>query len=150
MAFAKHGGIRGSPKFTTPIAHVEHGQIQYHPVFNTLPSGLQKSITIHEQAHLGGKRRNRRLFQTSAYNLKDSSIIGLQLAIAIASLPSAVYQGQICRWRLGLNQIIWFSDSRRINPYSYFLSHLLLLWYGAYLWVSLIISAGQLRDRKLV
>ena len=54
-ALAKHGGIRGSPLFTTPIAYVENSQIEYHPAFNKLHPHIQKSIQIHEQAHLKGK-----------------------------------------------------------------------------------------------
>ena len=51
---AKHGGIRGSPLFTAPIAYVENSQIEYHPAFNKLHPNIQKSIQIHEQAHQKG------------------------------------------------------------------------------------------------
>ena len=53
-ALAKHGGIRGSPLFTAPIAYVENSQIEYHPAFNKLHPNIQKSIQIHEQAHQKG------------------------------------------------------------------------------------------------
>jgi hypothetical protein len=54
-ALTRHGGIRGPPIFTTPIAYVKDGTIIYHPAFENLVPRLKQAIQTHEKAHLEGK-----------------------------------------------------------------------------------------------
>ena len=53
-ALAKHGGIRGSPLFTTPIASVAGKQYKQHPAFRNINERVKESIRLHESAHLKG------------------------------------------------------------------------------------------------